>query len=145
MAEPLLNNKSRDFWNEIKKIDSKGHNNPQVIDSVQNASELFADKHEKLYNCVSYNEHDMASLNQDINCCISTQCATGQCYSQHTVSPNDVELPVKKLKVNKSDVNPDIMSNHIMHGCKQLYVHMYTDTQTICAIGNIRKLQKYTQ
>ena len=85
--------------------------------------ELFTDKHKKLYNCVSYNEHDMASLKQDIKCCISTQCVTSQCYSQHTVSPNDAELAVKKLKVNKSDVNPD-MSNHIIHGCKQLYVHM---------------------
>ena len=56
----------------------------------------------------------MTSLKQGIKCCISTQCVTGQCYSQHTVPPNDVELAVKKLKANKSDVNPGIMSKHII-------------------------------
>ena len=45
MAEALLNNNSRDFWNEIKKIESKGHNNPQVVDGVQNSSSLFTDEY----------------------------------------------------------------------------------------------------
>jgi len=66
----MLNNKSHNFWSEIKHIRSHSAGSSKTVDGISDSSsssKLFADKYRELYTCVSYNEDDMQHIIQDVN------------------------------------------------------------------------------
>ena len=46
---------------------SELQSNVDGLSQADEIADLFARKYEDLYNCVSFNENEMASLKQDIN------------------------------------------------------------------------------
>ena len=71
MAENLDGCHYKDFWANIKKI--KGNKKvyvPATVDSagdVESIGSLFHEKYKNLYNCVSYDDHQMAALKLQID------------------------------------------------------------------------------
>jgi len=56
IAGSLINSGDRDFWSEIKRIRSNRAGSSKVVDGISDSvsvSQLFADKYQKLYTCVS--------------------------------------------------------------------------------------------
>jgi hypothetical protein len=57
-AQALLNNKEgRNLWDEIKRITGKRIATANIVDGhirPEDIANMFADKCEQLYNCVSY-------------------------------------------------------------------------------------------
>ena len=51
------------------------------MDSAQ-GDDLFKNKYELLYNCVSYDKSDIDQLVEDK---VSTRCNRGQCYCEHNM------------------------------------------------------------
>ena len=127
MAEALIDNQNRDFWSEVKKVCGKSNAVPTVMDNVQGEteiSELFKKKYSDLYNCVSYEKKEMDELLCEVTEKVSKQCGSGECYCNHVISVEDVKCAVNKIKANKSGVNVDMNSNHIIHGCDELNIHL---------------------
>jgi len=68
-ANAIAENRSRDFWREVKKVrGGKGDIQRTVDGHTQNdfIADLFANKYEDLYTSVRYNQTEMDGLRQDI-------------------------------------------------------------------------------
>ena len=93
MANALQGNESRDFWNEVKRKNKKPQSSPTVVDGIHGCKEIgevFRQKYEDLYNCVSYDQHEMDELYEGISESIKSSCIEGKCYSNHNVSVEEV-------------------------------------------------------
>ena len=125
LAQYLISNSNKNFWNSIKRTKQHHLNLPNNIDGVTGSAEIsdvFADKYYKLYNSVSYDNNEMFSVLHDINDRLSRSCCTDTCYSTHNIDVCEVEAAVKSLKSGKSDGIYDQKSNHIINGPKILFV-----------------------
>ena len=132
MAEALLGNRNREFWDEVKKKQSKGWAVPASVEGVQGDEaicDVFANKYDALYNSVAFDTNEMNDLLHKIDVLIDSKCSgvsetENVCYSSHLICVNDVVRAVKKIKRGKSDANVDVCSDHIVNACFELYVHL---------------------
>ena len=126
MAEALDQNRSRDLWAEVRRVQGKSHTQSRMVDEVEGESEvcdLFKEKYESLYNSVSYDENEMKMFIQQVSAGVS-RCKLNICCNHHTMYVSDVRNAVRKLKCGKSDVNPMLSSDNFIHACTDLYVHL---------------------
>jgi len=127
LADCLVNNKDKQFWQEVKK--KKGIRS-QVPNSIDNKSDeqdicnVFADKYNSLLNSVSYNAAEMKCILNDISSGIRSNCCKGTCYSPHVISTDDVIDAIKELKPNKRDGHSGCQSDHFIHGTRKLHTLM---------------------
>ena len=61
MATTVLQNRERNFWSEVRKKTYTLKSTPSIVDGIEGdeIGDLFRDKFDRLYNCVSYNEVDV--------------------------------------------------------------------------------------
>jgi len=120
----LLNNKSRNFWSEIKHIRSHSAGSSKTVDGISDSSsisKLFADKYCELYTCV-------ACLTMRVVCSILYR--TLIIWSQRRIAQAVLffvfvisEL-LGNLKLHKKDGRIDLSSDHIVNACEELFVHI---------------------
>ena len=125
MAEALMQNKTRDYWAEVKRVRCKSNVLPNLIDGVQgkeNIANIFADKYETLYNssCI-YSKDAMDNFINDANTKITESCCNGTCENNHVIYPNDIRNAVKLLKYGKQDGNVGHYTDHLKHGTSKLF------------------------
>jgi len=89
------------------------------VSDCRKITELFADKYEKLYTCVSYDEAEMTALSDEIDAIVNSNNSVHEC----NISYADVVKAACTLKSNKSDGNSGMMSDHIINACDDLFVH----------------------
>ena len=127
MATALLDNRTRDFWSEVKKSRCTRPGLTDDVDGVKGVDpvcELFKTKYEELYNSVSFKQDEMDDLTNRIDDLVSTSCKTGNCYGNHNVVVDDVIRGVSKLKSGKSDSYEGLFSDHFKCASNDLYVHI---------------------
>ena len=59
MAEAISENEDRILWDEVRKMTKSNNNLPNVMDGHDNINEItdiFYNKYNDLYNCVSYDK-----------------------------------------------------------------------------------------
>ena len=122
MAASIADNRQRDLWSEVRKL--KGRNNflPACVDNVTDDSDIcdvFVNKYHSVYNSVPYETDDMLNLLNDVNERIRCQIDD---YDYITIY--DVIKCVGCIKSGKSDGKEGLYSDHLIHGCKRLYVLM---------------------
>ncbi|ELT98415.1 hypothetical protein CAPTEDRAFT_203676 [Capitella teleta] len=88
--------------------------------------DVFASKYEELYSSVSFNADDMVELRRDVDIDIRSKCCEELCYSNHAVTVKDIKEVLGKLKLSKSDADPDLSSDHFKRACPELYVHLFS-------------------
>ena len=87
----------------------------------QEITNIFADKFEKLYNCVSYDVNDINSLENDIKTAINNKCVCNNCmHGNHSINFKDCYDAIKKLEHSKSDGYSGILSDNIIHASEKL-------------------------
>ena len=119
MAEAIVNNKSRDFWSEVKKINSTGTNISSNIGDYTNAYDiaaLFANKYDVLYNSVPSDAENMNNITAQIK-----QRLTDNHLTEITFTEADVCKAVRSIKKDKADDSGKLFSNHIIYGSRKLY------------------------
>ena len=119
-------NRSR-FWQLVKGKNVKTRSVPTVIDGKHGDSEIlnvFKEKYSCLFNSVASRKEDIGNLNQLFLSDIRKKCETGSCLSSHVITVEEVRSAVKKLKVDKSDANPQVLSDHFIKSCNELHVHL---------------------
>ena len=118
LAESLIENRSRDFFKEIKKINPKPVNDC-LIDGLTNngdIAELFAEKYKQIYNSVPSNDTNMQTIDDYIMSDIKN-CS----YEEAVVSTDDVINAIKLLKLDKSDGEKGYFSNHLIYAGNQYF------------------------
>ena len=124
LAEALINDKSRNFWKEIRKIRCHKNNPPNNVDGVTGESEisnLFASKYKDLYNSVSYDSFDMCNLLDDVKHSIKNNCCNDKCYHSHCINVSQIMEGISFLKHGKKDGSDGHMTDHLKYGTNQLY------------------------
>ena len=100
---------------------------PTAVDSagdVKSIGSLFLEKYKKLYNCVSYDEHQMAALKLDIDHQILVHNTFVKPCKEHCITMANVIDGVAKLKRGKHDGNRGHFSDHIINGTPKLYSYL---------------------
>ncbi len=130
MAEAICENRSRDFFKEMKKLNPKVCISPSIDGHVE-LSDIAKHLSEKyvLYNSVPSDDQTMKRVREYINI-HSEQCSEGD----HIVSEMDISEAIMQLTFNKSDCDDmGLMSNHIIHSSgmfKKSLARMFTAVLT---------------
>ena len=130
MADAInVNPSSKPVYQQANVFRKKKAQYPNRVDNAQGEceiAELFKDKFNNLYNCVSYDKNDMDVLLNDIDSLINDKCnCCGSCiHGTHSISANDVKLAIGNLKPGKRDGSSDVVSDHIINACNSFNVHI---------------------
>ena len=128
MADALLQNRSRDMWNEVCKVSSKKTMTASRIDGTDGdaaIADVFASKAEELFNSVSYDREKMITLLQGLDDDIEQKCVqTADCYHPHSISVADVEQALKCLKQGKKDGTCEFGSDFLLNATPSLHTHL---------------------
>ncbi len=88
---------------------------------MQNITNVFGDKFDKLFNSVSYNVDDMNILKNDILSAVSNKCECSNCiHGNHSITFKNCYDAIKTLKQSKNDGCTGILSDHIRHASDKL-------------------------
>ena len=118
----VVNNESRKFWVEVKKINGSHKISSKVIDGRfddTEISELFAEKYEQLYNSVPTDQADLRELNSSL----LNDIQKIDKISELRVTVNDVMKAVSQLNAGKSDGDASTYSNHFLFASHLFMVH----------------------
>ena len=120
VADSLSSKSYRDFWKEIKRLNTVKDNRASIIDNVTGSSrisKIFKDKYENLYN-----EFEKRSVDESvINDLIRDKCDSNFCNYSHEINTDDVTESVKRLKTGKLDPIYEISTYNIVHGSNKLF------------------------
>jgi Reverse transcriptase (RNA-dependent DNA polymerase)/Endonuclease/Exonuclease/phosphatase family len=121
-AEAVLNNRDRDLWSEVKRINGNraapastidGHSSPDCI------SRIFADKYQQLYNSVPYSTQEMI----DIRNLIEERISSADYSEDYRVTSSEVTTAITRLKPNKNDGGRGLSTNHLKFASVELAIH----------------------
>ena len=119
MSKCISENKSRDFFTEIKKMYPKSGDSP-CINAMHNAediAEYFGIKYKELYNSVNSSQRDLTNVYGYIE---KNLTADSDCY----FNIESVVKAVKSLKKNKTDGDRGYDSNHLIYASYNYYVQL---------------------
>ena len=127
MAEALRDESVGSFWKKVKELRPKKVYYPSKVDDVADdigITQVFAQKFNDLYNSVSYDNDDMASLKNDINRAVDEKCLCNCPQGNHCIIYQECLEAIRKLKNSKSDGCTGILSDHIIHAGDKLACYL---------------------
>ena len=160
MAEKAASNKSRDFWQEVKRMKSKSQHAPNVNGQTDHLdiAESFKAKYAELYTSVPSSDVAMDRI-----CAFIDKELSKTCPFDHLITEEEVTKAIDHLKNGKADGNKGLISDHLKCAPKRMHIliaillntvtrHGYMPsellTSTICSIpkdarGNICDIENY--
>ena len=127
MAESMAHQSTNHFWQSVKQVKTGKTALPSCIDDSyghENISNLFLEKYKNLYNSVSYNINEMELFKSNVELEINKTCQQGNCYSNHSVTVNEIVSAIKQLKYGKSDGRLGHCTDHLIFSCHLLSVYL---------------------
>ena len=137
-AAALLQNNSRDFWTEVKKIRASKLTCNGIVDGHSDASEIariFGDKYRDLYTSVSFNKCDMHEISDFLD---SNIIADNNI--DFVITPLDVSTAVSHIKHSKNDVDNMLTSDHFIYAPQDLNIHISMLFSTMLMHGSVPDL-----
>ena len=124
-AECVLENRTRDFWTEIKKMNGtlRSRGCAATVDGLSSSEQiatLFADKYQHLYNTVPYDVDEM----NDIRLELETMVGSEYCDEHFIVREDEIANAISDLKFNKNDGNTGLSTNHLKYACREIDCHL---------------------
>ena len=111
---------SRDFWTEVRRLNSVHKPTPAVIDDANTPQDILKIFHEKfrgLYASVKSSEEDLTELMERID-----KDLPSQVNADNPVFRYDIGKLIKKLKAGKADGYLGVSSDCFLNGSKRLQV-----------------------
>ena len=134
MARAVAQKCSRQLWTEVRKLRDCQSNLANCIDKKtgsESIAELFSEKYRELYNSVSYEFEQMATISNDnksditMYCMNDTRCIENDnIVHTHCVTHDQVQCAVNKIKPGKSDCIDGMLSDHLKNGTKKLNIYI---------------------
>ncbi len=124
LADRFYEGRSQEFWNEVSKIKGRPTDLPASVgDAVgdEAVAELFSDCYSTLYKSVGFDSDKLRDTMDEVAMNVLTH--DNRC-SAHTISSNDVERAVHKLKRNKHDGHRGLYSDHLKNAPRSLLLHL---------------------
>lgn len=134
-ADALLQNSSRNFWSEVKKIRASKMSCNYIVDGHSDSSDIaciFGDKYRDLYTSVSFNSNDMHEIVDVIDSNI-----TADESMDFVITPSDVSAAISHMKHCKNDVNNMLTSDHFIYASHDLIVHISLLFSTMLMHGSV--------
>ena len=124
MAESLARNKTRDFYQEVKKLHGKSISHCINGETDKNKiAQIFGDKYMDLFNCVQ-SDPESISLVQDYIATFESNI-----HTEGIIDETLVLKAIKRLKSEKADGSKGLISNHIIYA-SDLFVRMLSKLAT---------------
>ena len=122
LANALVNNRTRDYWSEIKKINKSKIEPISIVNGEyahKDIANLFSCQYKSLYSSVTSDlselSHMYDSIKADINnVCLSNNHSCGSFYDHNGYRINVVNA-IRSLCAGKSDGVDDICSDNLKH------------------------------
>ena len=147
LADHLLNKRANDFWNEIKRIKGNTKQRSAMVDGVSsdnNISELFAGKYCRLFNSVSYTQHDMSDVFSNIKEAYygdDSKCS-GSCLCRRLVNVKNILEALRKIKLGKSDGETGLSTDYLKNGSHKLHVYISILFSVMLSHGYVPKAMR---
>ena len=113
MAEAISDHRSRDFFKEVKRINSSSACKTISINNEtdpEKIASIFCDKYAKLFSSVPSDAQRLVDIDD-----IISQKLTGMDHFEAIITGDTISEAVRKLKEGKSDGNLGLISNHLTH------------------------------
>ena len=125
IAEALINDPSRSFWAELKKIRHCKSSNSIIVDGCTDEASiamLFASKYRSLYNSVSFDKNEMQQIINELDTRIKNERLS---FSNYCFTNRDVSFAITKLNAHKNEgSNNGLSTDHIIHAGTDLSQHI---------------------
>ena len=121
LVKALLENKSRDFWSEIKRFKGKSSHIPHIINGTSGdkpIAEEFARKFNVIFNSVGYSVSSLTDIKNHVHSDINNMSLDAA--ENSLVDVSDLYTIIKNLKKGKTDGNLGLYSDHIICGTDKL-------------------------
>jgi len=135
-ADSIINNDTRDFWSEIKRLRSNKAGKSRFVDGQTeniNIAKLFADKHRELYTSVPYESEEMLRIQHEIEDLILKNPMHQEC----SFNLCDVISAVSCLKSHKNDGGAGLNSDHIINAGDDCFTHIALLFSSFVAYGTV--------
>ncbi len=121
MNEAICENRSRDFFNEMKKLNPKASIASCIDGHVEtiDIAEYLVGKYYDIYNSVPSDDDNM----QRVKDYISEQCCQSE-EGDHVVTQADIAEAIQHLNANKSDGDVGLMSDHLLLSSENFQMHL---------------------
>jgi hypothetical protein len=122
-ADALLNDKSRDFWAEIKRIRGRKTCMSKVMDGLtetQSIAQMFAAKYCELFSSVSYTQDDVHKVENTLKALLLDTPFNNDCVT----NTEDVCAAVLRLKAHKREGNSELSTDYIINAGNDFMVHI---------------------
>ena len=118
MATKVAQNKTRDFWQEIKRMRQTKTIAPAIDGRTefQDIANHFQEKYQHLYTSVPSSEENISSIEQ----CINKHIADARPVNC-VVTEKEISEAINELKNGKSDGSKGLISDHVKHAPKRLH------------------------
>jgi hypothetical protein len=123
LADSILNNSSRNFWSEIKRIRSNKSGTSRIVDGQTECisiAKLFAAKYRDLNTCVPYDINEMHRIQCDVETLLSTAPSSTDCV----FTVHDLKHAVSRLSAHKNDGSTGLTSDHIINAGDDCLTHI---------------------
>jgi len=125
-AEAIADNRSRDFFAEVKRMNPKSPRSPCVdgLCDEYSIAEHFSAKYQELFNSVASDGIRLSGAAESI------QSGAKQCeYADHVIGTADVRRAIQKLRHEKRDGDQGLISSHLKH-CTEAFMQCLADLFT---------------
>jgi hypothetical protein len=124
LASALINDPTRNFWPEVKRVRSSEVCSTSVVDGCTDKSsiaQLFVHKYRSLYTCVSFDDAEMRDILVDLE---DHVLDGGLTKSDHIITSHDVTTAIERLNQHKNDGNNSGLStDHFIHARPDLAIY----------------------
>ena len=142
LANALVNNRTRDYWSEIKKINKSKIDPISIVNGEyahKDIANLFSCQYKSLYSSVTSDlselSHMYDSIKADINnVCLSNNHSRGSFYD-HPVYCINVVNAIRSLCADKSDGVDDNCSDNLKHATDRFIDYIVSLFNSILSHG----------
>ena len=136
LAESILNNNSRNFWSEIKRIRTHKSGTSRIVDGQMESvciAKLFATKYRDLYTSVPYDVNEMQCIQNDVKALLVGSSSFTDCiFTLH-----DLKYAVSRLSAHKNDGSTGLTSDHIINAGDNCLTHIALLFTAIATHGTV--------
>ena len=121
MANQILKNKSRNLWDEVKRLKSSRHTKPACVDgtaSPEGIANMFKDKFQKIYNDNPTDEVELKTIIKDKN----QKVKFGSHAKEFIVTVPMVKKAIESVKRGKSDGDLGLVTDNVINSPLRCYV-----------------------